>query len=290
MRFLIVLLAACTATSAWAHHPGGREDATPEALLWTLLAASAVLYIVGVARLWRRAGVLRGVTPARCAWFALGWLALLAALAPPLDALGARYFSAHMVQHEVLMAIAAPLLVLGRPAEAWTWALAPAWRGPIARWVAQGPLARAWDAAGDPLGAWLLHAVAIWAWHAPALFEAALRDPWVHAAQHASFLGTALLFWRAVLGRGVRRPDGRSLAALFTTLLHSGGLGALLTFAPRPWYPAYADAVAGAALTPLEDQQLGGLVMWGPGGLAYVVAGLAIVALWIERRPAPAFR
>lgn len=168
---------------------------------------------------------------------------------------------------------------MSRPLEAWAWALPPAWRQPLASAGRLRPLAAIWRAITEPWGAWTLHAAALWGWHVPALFEAALANAWVHGLQHASFLGTALLFWWSVLGRGVRRPDAVGLASLFTTMLHAGALGALLTFAPHPWYAHYAAAASG--LTALEDQQLGGLVMWVPGGLAYMVAGLAIMAAWL---------
>jgi cytochrome c oxidase assembly factor CtaG len=160
------------------------------------------------------------------------------------------------------------------------WKRAGVGRGRVSRvrW-----LARVWDAITEPAGAWCIHFAALWAWHVPRFFEAALESEAIHVAQHACFLASALLFWRAVFGRGVRRPDGASLALVFTTMMHTSALGALLTFAPTPWYPHY---VGTTMLSPVEDQHLGGLVMWVPGGLSYLAAGLWIVAGWL-RRPAP---
>ena len=102
--------------------------------------------------------------------------------------------------------------------------------------------------------------MALWAWHIPFLFQATLESTWVHAFQHASFLGSALLFWWAVL-HGRSRPMGFGAAVLymFTTALHSGLLGALLTFARSAWYPVYSGTTQPWGLSPLEDQQLGGL-------------------------------
>ena len=292
LRLILALAATCAPSLAAAHHAtvegavAGAWNFDP-GVAWPL-GVSALLYVGGLARLWRRAGVGRGITRAQAARFGIGWLLLVAALVSPLDAMGEWLFSAHMVQHELLMAAAAPFLVLGRPLEAWTWALPAAWRTPLAG-VAKAPLLRRpWGIATDPLGAWTLHAVALWTWHVPALFEAALRDPVIHALQHACFLATALLFWWAVFGRGARRPDGASLAGLFTTMMHTGALGALLTFAPTVWYGYAAATTARFGLTPLEDQQLGGLVMWGPAGLAYLAAGLVIVASWMGARAATA--
>jgi putative membrane protein len=133
-----------------------------------------------------------------------------------------------------------------------------------------------WRALTEPVGAWLFHAAALWAWHLPVLFAAAVLDDDVHALQHATFLAAALCFWWSVLQpRG--RPGGAGLASVFTTMLHTGALGALLTFAPRPWYTVY-EATGRYGLTLLEDQQLGGLVMWVPGGLAYLVAAIHLAA------------
>jgi putative membrane protein len=189
-----------------------------------------------------------------------------------------------MVQHELLMVVAAPLLVLGRPLEAWTWALAPPWRVLIGSWTRSIAARSAWRAFTEPVAAWSLHALALWAWHIPALFEAGLANEGVHILQHASFFVSALLFWSSVLGAA--RGAGAGVASVFTTMLHTGALGMLLTFAASPWYAAYtAGGTERFGLNALEDQQLGGLVMWIPAGLAYLAAGLALTwrAGWVAR-------
>jgi cytochrome c2 len=128
-----------------------------------------------------------------------------------------------------------------------------------------------------------LHAAALWIWHIPRLFQATLTSELAHASQHLSFFGTALCFWWALLTRQ-QGPQGQGVAvlAVFTTALHSSLLGALLTLAPTPWYPAYAHTTAAWGLTPLEDQQLGGLVMWIPAGAVYLLAALALGAGWLR--------
>ena len=118
----------------------------------------------------------------------------------------------------------------------------------------------------------------------PTLFRAALESVPLHIVQHGCFLGSALAFWWAAFGKRARNPTATSVAALFTTMLQTSALGALLTFSPTAWYSV--DDMAAFGLTPLEDQQLGGLVMWVPGGLAYMNAGFAIVTRWLS--PAPA--
>jgi putative membrane protein len=205
------------------------------------------------------------------------------ALASPLDTAGGLLFSAHMVQHELLMIVAAPLLVLGRPLGTWGWGLPQCWLKPIGAGLHAGQVRALWRGLTRPLNAWLLHFASLWLWHVPALFESALRHPAVHALQHTSFLFPALLFWWAVLGE-TRTGDNRgaAIAYLFTTMLHTGALGALFAMSGRVWYPAYGDNASVYGLSALEDQQLGGLIMWVPGGLAYVIAGLALCARWLR--------
>jgi putative membrane protein len=258
-------------------------------LLW-LLGLAALLYAVGVARLWRRAGFGRGVGGWQAGAFAAGWSMLLVALVSPLDALGTRLFSAHMVQHELLMVAAAPLLVLARPLGAWTWALAPRHRHWVGRATHWPWLAAAWTALTRAPAAWALHALALWLWHVPPLFDAALHSEGLHILQHASFLATALLFWWTVLGGDPRSRGhgGLALLSLFTTMVHTGALGALLALAPTPWYAVYVASAPALGFNPLEDQQLGGLIMWVPGGIAYLLAGLALTARLLTPAMGPA--
>ena len=284
-------VAAFAAFPAAAHHPEGA--AAVAAWQWSFepwvvlpLALSLALYVRGVVRLWNRAGAGRGITARQAACFAGGWLVLALSLTSPIDTLGGALFSVHMAQHELMMVVAAPLFVMSRPLEAWTWALSPALRRGFAAFARRPLLRRAWSATTEPIGAWALHAIAIWGWHIPALFDRALVDETIHGLQHASFLATALAFWWSVLGRAARRVDANGLASLFTTMLHTGALGALLTFAPSVWYPHYLS-VEWPGLTALEDQQLGGLVMWVPAGLAYLGAGLALAARWLMPEPPP---
>jgi putative membrane protein len=133
-----------------------------------------------------------------------------------------------------------------------------------------------------PLIAWALHAAALWVWHMPLLFQATLTSELAHACQHLSFFGTALYFWWALLcGHQKLQGYGVAVLAVFTTALHSSLLGALLTLAHTPWYAAYAHTAAWG-LTPLEDQQLGGLIMWIPAGAVYLLAALALSAEWLQ--------
>ncbi|MBD0372117.1 MAG: cytochrome c oxidase assembly protein [Pyrinomonadaceae bacterium] len=255
------------------------------------LALSAFLYVRGVRRLWLEASVGRGTSKLEAACFIGGWLALFVALVSPLHPWGRVLFSAHMTQHEVLMLVAAPLFVLSRPLVPFLWALPLAWAREIGGWGKQRVVQAVWGALKNPLVAWAIHAVALWMWHTPALFDATIHSEWVHTLQHASFFFSALLFWWAVV-HGPQGVMGYGAATLymFTTSLHSGLLGALITFAASAWYPAYQTTTETWGLTPLEDQQLGGLIMWIPAGLVYIVAGLMLFAGWLRESETRALR
>ena len=290
LRGLSAAILLAEAAPAAAHVPV-TEIAAPSALtvpawLWICLALSAALYALGLARLWRRAGSGRGIARWRAASFAAGWLTLLVALTPPLDIWSARLFSAHMLQHELLMVVASPLLVLGRPLAAWTFALTPAMRATCGAALRRPAWRSVWRGLAHPLSAWVLHAAALWAWHAPAAFEAALRNDAVHELQHASFLASALLFWWSVLGVRHATP-GVPLLSIFTTMIHSGALGALLALSPWIWYLPYAASASALGWDPLQDQQLGGLVMWAPAGAAYLVSGLMLAARLLRPSQSP---
>ncbi|WP_027800755.1 cytochrome c oxidase assembly protein [Paraburkholderia dilworthii] len=294
-RCVLALGAACIPLTVEAHVLSAAERSAPPVLRWTfepwvvvLLIISLGLYAAGYRRLCARSRRGRGIRVRQLCAFVAGWLALVAALDSPLDALSAALFSAHMVQHELMMIVAAPLLVLGRPLAVWLWAFPPAARHAIAAAVRTPVLHGLWRALCAPAAAWLLHAAALWVWHMPRFFEAALASDGIHTFQHASFLLSALLFWWVVFGEGARRnQSGYAMLSLFTTMVHTGALGALLTLAPGLWYPAYIEPTSALGFDPLQDQQLGGLVMWVPGGLAYLIAALLTGARWLMHR-APA--
>jgi cytochrome c oxidase assembly factor CtaG len=266
--------------SAWSFDPG----------VILLLTLSGVLYLRGVQRLWSSAGQGRGIGKWEAAAFAAGWLTLVLSLISPLHRLGGVLFSAHMAQHELLMVVAAPLLVLGRPIIPFLWALPISWRRTAGDWAALVPIRMIWVLLTTPIVAWVLHAVATWIWHAPSLYQATLGSELMHTAQHVSFLGTALLFWWALLhGREGRIGRPAAVIYLFTTAMHTSLLGVLITFSDRLWYPLYDAATAPWGLTSLEDQQLAGLIMWVPAGVAYLVAALALAATWLKEPTAPLF-
>lgn len=252
------------------------EPALLSALLYT-----AALYGLGVRRLWGRAGMGRGVSGWQVAAFAGALTALVIALLSPLDALAGALFSAHMLQHLLLVLVAAPLLVVSAPGYVMLWAFPIGVRRALA--PAGLTLQRAWRAVSRPAVAWVLFVITIWLWHLPALYDAALGSEPLHALEHLCFLATAWLFWWQLLHPLGRRnlSRGASVLYVFTASIQGSALGALLTFAPSPLYPAYAVTQL-SPLTPLQDQQLAGLLMWVPGGLLYLFLAAAFFAAWLN--------
>lgn len=194
--------------------------------------------------------------PGRRLAFHASMLVAGVALFGPFDEGAARSTAMHMVQHMLLMVVVAPLAVIARPLAQWRAAL-----GPVADtvWRALSQLSR------RPMACALLHAAALWGWHAPGPYMTAVMHTGWHVVEHASFLFTGWLFWWSVLRPGRAQVLQAALALLFT-LTHTGLLGAVLTFAREPLYWRESRA--------LWDQQLAGLVMWIPGGMAYLLAAV----------------
>jgi putative membrane protein len=268
MLRLIPLVWLLLPVPALAH--GGAHPVAAAAPGWTLdpwllvpLGLTIAAYAIGFFRLGARRSLWRSA-----ALFTAGWLVLALALISPLHEAGERSFTLHMIEHELIMLVAALLLPLSRPLGVLLWALPRRARHALA-------VPGLWGALATPLLATALQALALWAWHAPPLFNRALGHAGWHIAQHLSFLVTAMLFWWSIL-----RTSDRALAAfcLFVTSIVGGALGALMTLSASPWYAGYAAmGMMPFGLTPTEDQELAGLIMWVPGGLVH--AGAAIVLL-----------
>ncbi|HJW99835.1 MAG TPA: cytochrome c oxidase assembly protein [Terriglobales bacterium] len=284
IRSLTVLLITCVwPLLLWGHEADSREAAMRwswEPFVIIPILATVALYAAGQVRMWRRSGDGLRVWP--IVSFAGGVAALVIALDSPVHLLGGQLFWVHMTQHELLMLVAAPLLVMAHPLVAFLWALPRHWREQLGRASKSRIWTGIWMAISSAAAAWIIHAVVLWLWHAPALFEAALHSEWIHASQHLCFLGSALLFWWTLVhGRHGRLGYGAAVVYVFTTAAHNSVLGALLTFAPRSWYPTYTLTTKAWSVTALEDQQLGGLIMWVPAGALLMVIGLALLAAWM---------
>jgi putative membrane protein len=221
----------------------------------------------------------------RVAAFYSGLALAAAALLSPLDAMAHTLFSAHMVQHLVLILLVPPLIVLGSPSLPLLLGVPAPIRAPLQRFRHTIGGGRAVFAV--PVVVWTLHTAAMWTWHLPTLYEAGLRSDVVHASEHASFLLTALLVWAIIIPAPRRRPRLPEAAGItFGTLLQSGALGAILTFATTVLYPSHKLGAALWGLTPLEDQQLAGVIMWIPAGAVYFLTLAVLFAAWLNQTPA----
>jgi putative membrane protein len=254
----------------------------------------SILLSLLILLVWYVAGAVRRGSIDSLRWrhaaFLFGWTTLFFALTSPIHELGEHLFSAHMLQHEILILVSAPLIAASHPGATLLWAFAPRHRLGIGTWVHRVEASAPVLVFTSPTAAWMAEACALWGWHIPYLYQATLYSDWVHASQHLTFLTTAVVFWSALFGVG--RPAfsyGAGTLYVFATAIHCSALGALLTFSTVLWYPAYERTTIAWGLTPLQDQQLGGVIMWVPSALAFITVGLTLFARWIkeaERRAA----
>ena len=280
---------------AWGH-PTGREYRGQWWLAWEWdelvmvnLSVLTLAYVVG----WRN-GNFRYASGLA---FLLGIAAIAVALLSPLDVLGESLGWVHMLQHMLLMTIAAPLVVCGEPARVMLWSLPNRLRsarlvGRLWRSVWGTRSRRLWCNPWFALG---LHTFVMWGWHFPPLCEAALQDPLVHDLEHVSMFAAAVVFWQAIVfPAGQLHPGPRQLRAgpsgaqpaisaglLFVTSVAGMVLGALMALSPSVWYPSYVGRTAYWGWTPLEDQQLAGSLMWMPACAAYPLVAIIILFRWL---------
>ncbi|MDQ3955087.1 MAG: cytochrome c oxidase assembly protein [Actinomycetota bacterium] len=247
------------------------------------LTAALLLYLVGVASM--SAGPLGPHERWRVGIFVLGLTVLGAALMSPIDSLAPSLFYVHMIQHLLLMLVASPLLVLGKPAVAYRAALVTrlakserlldslVWRGTMRIALNLGVVG-------------IANTVVIWAWHLPNLYEAAIRNDLVHALEHGGFVAVSLPFWAVVLqGTKTRGPAGR-IFLVFGVALQSSALGAIIAFAGSPLYSLEVLGTPAWGLTPMEDQQLAGALMWVLPGILYLATMVGVLFVWFKRMEA----
>jgi len=247
-------------------------------LLMCALSGAAVAYLRG----WRRLHAAGHAPPIwRPVFYGLGLLIVAGALLSPLDELAAARFSAHMAQHLLLTTMAAPLLLLGNPLPLVLWGLPPTVRGWVAAPLRQGAATRSalsaltfWPVAG------LLHVAAIWIWHVPWLYDAAAEHEVVHAIEHVIFFGTALLFWWPIIRPAPRLAPrlhpGLQIAYLVAATAQSTALGMVLAVPERAFYPHYARVAATLGISAVDDQMVGGGLMWS-GAHMYLLPILVIL-------------
>jgi putative membrane protein len=260
--------------------------ATAEVPWWTAWEAdwSAIAALLGIGALYLRGDAQRRrqgarPRPGRIVAFASGWLVTLLALVSPVAGLSGELLWVHMIQHLLLIVVAAPLLALGAPQSTVRRAVGPATRRGMARVVRRVSLRRYHWAPPTITLAAAAHAASLWIWHAPGLYDLAATNAAIHLLEHAFFLGTAVWFWMAVVAatRRGRRQHALATLSLGGLIAQGGVLGALLTFTGQSVYTTYTGA---RGLTALEDQQLAGAIMWVPPGFVYATVGIALFIRW----------
>ncbi len=248
----------------------------------------AILYWVGARRTF---------TPARkriaqrwrsgCFFASLAVLAL--ALASPIERLSADLFWVHMIQHVLLIAVAAPLFVLAAP---WIrlWRCLPL---DARRWLARGfsrgartaPLRTLSRSLGRPGPSFVAFSVVLLAWHVPALFDATLKSTTLHAFEHTLFFCTAVLFWKQVIPSSplhIRLAAPQRVVYLIGGMIVSWALALVLAFAPQPLYSYYAHLPSRpGGISAMADQQLAAGVMWVPGSITFLIVLFVYVHRWL---------
>jgi cytochrome c oxidase assembly factor CtaG len=264
-----------------------------------LVIAAFALHVLGE----RRTVVLTGRprsprARARALCFYAGLLTVLVALASPLDALADKLFWVHMIQHLMLLVVAAPLIVIGRP---WMsiWRPLPldlrravartmyrsGWTAPL-RWVSARLT--------GPLGAWLAFTVTMVGWHLPALYDLTLRNTAVHIAEHSLFLATGILFWAQVIGAAPARsvlPYLKRIAYVGAAIIPNVGLSMVLGFGGHALYAPYIHLLQRpGGISALADQQIGAGIMWAAGDIPYVLAIVWLAQRWLAQGEAQTAR
>jgi cytochrome c oxidase assembly factor CtaG len=248
------------------------------------LAAAATVYVRGFR-------VLRIRHPERfpawrCAAYLAGLASFLVAIASPLDAFADLLLQVHMAQHLLLMMVAPPLVWLGAPVNPLIHGLPRSFLkqglGPFLAWPRLRRLA-AWLV--HPIVAWLAFVLTTWVWHAPRLYEAALRSSFWHDAEHVCFFASALLFWFPVIQPWPSRPvwpRAAMLPYLVLAGLQTTAFSALFAFSGRLFYPSYADMPRLFGLSASADQAAAGAVMWVPASVILLVTIVWLVLDLLE--------
>lgn len=247
---------------------------------------SAVVALAGWTALYLRGYRTRAAAgraqPRRLAAYLAGVASVLLAVVGPIPALSGQLLWIHMVQHLLLVIVAAPFLALSAPVATVRVGLTPGPRHTLA--VAARTSRRARRRIGDPpplVLATVAHIAALWVWHTPPLYDLAVRVDAIHAVEHAAFLATGVWVWAEVVAtaRRTRRLQALATLCLGALITQGGVLGALLTFAGRSLFDVYTGA---GSLTALEDQQFAGVLMWVPPGFVYAIVAIRRFTAWIE--------
>lgn len=269
-------------------HASGTDLISVGSTILQLIVVAAVIsgYVHGLRAIRSRAGAGRVVTAANVWCFFIGIALVEAALLGPIDALDNVLFSVQMVQHLLLGLIAPLFLVLGRPVIVISWALPAARRRAFEQFrrkllpPSHFRRSRPWLG----IAAVMLHVGSWWLWHIPNAFDVTLRNTLIHEAEHLTLFLTALFFWWVVVGVRWRERAGLAILELLVASMGTGMLSALLVFTNHPLYTVSPE-LASYGITAMSDQQLGGAIMWVPGGIVYLIVAVVILVRWLDLGP-----
>jgi len=236
------------------------------------------LYLYGVGPLRRKYALADTVNRSQVITFLIGVLIIFLALVSPLDALGDDYlFSAHMIQHLLITVAGPPLMLLGTPG----WLLRPLLHNRITFHIVR--------IVTLPVVAFFLYNADFWLWHAPPLYNATLSNDSIHILEHITFIVFALINWWPIFSpveELPRLPVGGQILYIFLNGMPSVALGAGLTFLQPLYTPYIEQPVRAWGLSPATDQQLGGLVMWVPVSIIYIVIASILFIRWMQEQDA----
>jgi putative membrane protein len=261
----------------------------------TLTVAAFALHVLGE----RRAVALTGRPRTRrdrtrALFFYAGLLTILIALQSPLDALADELFWAHMIQHLLLLTVAAPLIVLGRPWMSIWRPLPLRLRRALARTAMRShaltPLRTLAATFARPAGAWIAFNLALVVWHLPGPYDTTLRDLDVHVLEHTTFLAFGILFWAQVIAAwpaSTAMPYSWRIAYVGTAMLVNVALSIYLAFSPHPLYAPYAELLhRPGGISALGDQQIGAGIMWTAGDMPFAIALALLIHGWLGEQEA----
>jgi len=248
------------------------------------VAIAAGLYFLG-GRTYRRSRT----EPLRTAAFVAGLATIVVALNSPLDGYADQLFWAHMLQHVLLLTVAPPLILLGRPWPRMWRALPLDWRTTTGRALSGARWTAPVRALSPPIPAWLLFNLTIVGWHIPGAYDATLRYGLVHDLEHVMFFFTGLLFWARVVDPGPLRRRlawPQRIAYVIGAMIVGWVIAITLVLVPHPVYGFYAAlAHRPGGISALTDQQIAAGIMWVPGSVAYTVAMMTGVYRWLDPEP-----
>jgi putative membrane protein len=252
----------------------------PEIIL--TLGLAATVHLTGRQRLKRKGST--GLTkPWRSISYLSGLAILWIALMSPIDVLSDQFFYMHMIQHLLLVMIAPPLLLIANPMPIMLWGLPSSLRLEIGRGLRPGSrFRRAVRSVTTPGLVWLYFVAVLVGWHDPRLYDLTLKSALVHDLEHLSFLGTAVLFWWHVIGCAPhihrRLSQGVRIGYALSMVPANALTGIAIALASEPIYEHYTTVPRLGEMTVLQDQELGGAIMWIPGSMMYIIAALILIA------------